>query len=257
MRFQDEVRAVHALSGQRLSDYEIARRTGIPRSTVQHWRRSRRMLREKTAQERPPWRPADPSAYSYLLGMYFGDGCISGKRDSQTGTLKTAFLCIYLDSRYPKIIDECEAAIRTNFPGLRVGRRTRHPAQLTILQVNSSAILDALPHHGRGRKHERLIKLHHWQREIVDIHPRQFLRGLIHSDGCRCLNCFTVNLPSGPRHYRYVRYYFSNLSVDIRGLFCESCDRLGIHWTQSNHRNISVADRRSVAILDSFVGPKR
>jgi hypothetical protein len=32
--------------------------------------------------------------------------------------------------------------------------------------------------------------------------------------------------------------------------------RLGIRWTQSNHRNISVSHRRSVAILDGFIGPK-
>ncbi len=43
--------------------------------------------------------------------------------------------------------------------------------------------------------------------------------------------------------YEYPRYFFSNLSADIRGLFCEYCERLGIRWTQSNHRNISVSDR--------------
>ena len=47
-----------------------------------------------------------------------------------------------------------------------------------------------------------------------------------------------------------------SLSADIRGLFCEYCDRLGVRWTQSNHRNISVSHRRSVAILDGFIGPK-
>jgi hypothetical protein len=47
------------------------------------------------------------------------------------------------------------------------------------------------------------------------------------------------------------------LSTDIRGLFCEYCEKLGIRWTQSNHRNISVSHRRSVAALDEFIGPKR
>lgn len=36
----------------------------------------------------------------------------------------------------------------------------------------------------------------------------------------------------------------------------QSCDRLAIRWTRSSYKNISVADRRSVALLDSFVGPK-
>jgi hypothetical protein len=40
-------------------------------------------------------------------------------------------------------------------------------------------------------------------------------------------------------------------------LFCEGCKQLGIRCTQSSYKNISVADRKSVALLDNFVGPKR
>jgi hypothetical protein len=57
--------------------------------------------------------------------------------------------------------------------------------------------------------------------------------------------------------YEYPRYFFSNFSADILGLFCEYCEPLWVHWTKSNHRNISVSHRRSVAILDGFIGPKR
>jgi hypothetical protein len=32
---------------------------------------------------------------------------------------------------------------------------------------------------------------------------------------------------------------------------------LGIRWTRSNQRNISVSHRHSVALLDSFIGEKR
>jgi hypothetical protein len=46
-------------------------------------------------------------------------------------------------------------------------------------------------------------------------------------------------------------------SADIRGIFCEHCELLGIRWTQSSFKNISISHRDSVAILDSFVGPKR
>jgi len=56
--------------------------------------------------------------------------------------------------------------------------------------------------------------------------------------------------------YAYPRWFFSNRSADIRGLFCEYCERLGIRWTQSNPRNISVSHRTSVALLDSFVPGK-
>jgi hypothetical protein len=62
-------------------------------------------------------------------------------------------------------------------------------------------------------------------------------------------------LPSGRvAEYAYVRYFFTNYSADIRRIFCEQCDLLGIHWTQSSFKNISIAHRDSVAILDSFIG---
>ena len=100
---------------------------------------------------------------------------------------------------------------------------------------------EAFPQHGPGRKHDRKIELAGWQREIVDRFPQEFLRGLLHSDGCRTVNRFTTKLPSGRvAEYAYPRWFFSNRSADIRGLFCEYCDRLGIRWTQSNPRNISV-----------------
>ena len=46
------------------------------------------------------------------------------------------------------------------------------------------------------------------------------------------------------------------MSADIRGLFCATCEQVGIRWTQSNHRNISVSHRHSVALLDEHVGPE-
>jgi hypothetical protein len=113
--------------------------------------------------------------------------------------------------------------------------------------------LDAFPQHGPGRKHERPIVLAQWQREIVGRHRGDFVRGLIHSDGCRTINRFTTRLPSGRlAEYAYPRYFFSNLSPDIRDLFSEACDVLGVRWSRSSSRNISVSHRRSVALLDEI-----
>ena len=92
---------------------------------------------------------------------------------------------------------------------------------------------------------------------LREIYPMGFVRGLIHSDDCRTVDRFKTRLPSGRvAEYAYPRYFFSNLSADVRGLFCESCERLGLRWTQSNHRNISISHRTSVARLDENVGPK-
>ena len=84
------------------------------------------------------------------------------------------------------------------------------------------------------------------------------IRGLIHSDGSRVINRFETLLPSGRvAQYAYPRYFFTNYSADIRRIFCEHCELIGVRWTQSSFKNISVAHRDSVAILDSFIGPKR
>jgi hypothetical protein len=48
----------------------------------------------------------------------------------------------------------------------------------------------------------------------------------------------------------------TNRSAEIREIFCTHCDLLGIKWTQSNPKSISVSHRTSVSKLDDFIGPK-
>jgi hypothetical protein len=196
------------------------------------------------------WRPSNTWSYSYLLGLYLGDGCV-------TCTGRSYQLRIVLDGIYAGIIEDCEAAIRSTLAPRAVYKRPARNSRAVIVEASSKLWPEIFPQHAPGRKHDRPIVLADWQRAIVDEHPERFLRGLIHSDGCRVYNVFTTRLPSGcVAVYRYPRYFFSNLSADIRGLFCEYCERLGIRWTQSNHRNISVSHRHSVARLDAFIGPK-
>ena len=164
---------------------------------------------------------------------------------------------ITCDAAYPTLIDQCVASVAS----MELARRVRaqpDPARRCVrVMADSKRWPEAFPQHGPGRKHARKIELAGWQREIVDRFPREFLRGLLHSDGCRTVNRFTTLLPSGRMaEYAYPRWFFSNRSADIRGLFCEYCERLGIRWTQSNPRNISISHRKSVALVDSFVPAK-
>jgi hypothetical protein len=161
------------------------------------------------------------------------------------------------DAAYPALVEECETAVRLVAAKCHV-MHYRVPGERCVRVMCSwKHWTTVFPQHDPGPKHTRRIVLRPWQRDIVDRFPQQFLRGLIHSDGCRTINRFKTRLPSGRvAEYAYPRYFFSNMSADIRGLFCEYCDRLGIRHTLSNHRNVSVAHRDSVARLDSFVGPK-
>jgi hypothetical protein len=256
VRSIDEVRRVGALVAAGLNDCEIARRTQIPRATVKDWRHACRWERW------PPSVGSDtcpgcgalqhafgglPQDYVYLLGMYLGDGCIVAfpKRVYR--------LIVALDAAYPKIIDECCAAIAALVPGAPPNVQPQPHSRCVFVSKYSKQWPCLFPQHGPGRKHERPIVLSAWQRLLVRRHPEQFLRGLIHSDGCR----FTNPVRHGEKLYTYPRYNFSNASADIRKLFCDACDLLGIEWRVMNARNISVARRASVARLDEFVGPKR
>ena len=196
------------------------------------------------------WRPPDPWSYSYLLGMYLGDGCVSR-------TSRTYQLVVVCDAAYPTIIEDCWTAMMLTLLPRRVGCNPHRVHRCVRVVGSSPRWPEAFPQHGPGRKHDRKIELVPWQREIVDRFPQEFLRGLLHSDGCRTVNRFKTKLPSGRvAEYAYPRWFFSNRSADIRGLFCEYCERLGIRWTQSNPRNISVSHRKSVALVDTFVPAK-
>jgi hypothetical protein len=196
-------------------------------------------------------RPADAYSYAYLLGIYLGDGHLVGNGRSWQ-------LVVSLDAAYEEIVEECHAAMLLTMPW-RIPRLRTHATERCVRVASmAKAWPELFPQHGPGRKHERPIVLAPWQRDIVQRETWQFVRGLIHSDGCRSVNRFKAKLPSGRvAEYAYPRYFFSNLSADIRGLFCAACDRLRVRWTQPNPRNISISHRASVALLDEFVGPKR
>jgi hypothetical protein len=251
MRSASEVRLVLRLSDEGLNNCEIARRTGVPRGTVRDWVRGKALhrLRDETCTRcgethirfDPPNRD-----YAYLLGLYLGDGMLSLH---PRGVYR---LRITLDARYPGIVSECARSMRGVLPGVRVLVQANARGACSEVSAYSKGLPCLFPQHGAGPKHSRSIQLEPWQQSIVEEHPQQFLRGLIHSDGCRSTN--TVRC--GRKVYRYPRYTFSNASADIRRIFCEACSKLGIRWRRMNARNISVARRESVELLDAFVGSK-
>jgi hypothetical protein len=194
-----------------------------------------------------PWKPPDPWSYAYLLGFYLGDGYISSAGQ----------LLVVCDQQYPEIIEEVRGAMILTSLRRYVGICPHREHNYSRVTCSWQGWFEAFPQHGPGRKHDRPIVLEPWQQAIVEAHPWQFLRGLIHSDGCRTINRFKTKLPRGRvAEYEYPRYFFSNMSADIRGLFCATCEQLGLRWTQSNHRNISISHRHSVALLEEHVGPK-
>jgi hypothetical protein len=161
-------------------------------------------------------------------------------------------LAIACCAQYPHIFDECRAAMRNVLPDNVVAQRER--SGVIELSCYSKHLPCLFPQHGSGCKHTRPIALEPWQRSIALLeHPGPFVRGLIHSDGCRSVN--RVRNRTG-REYEYPRYMFSNRSVGIRQLFVEACESLGIESRPMNRFTVSVARRNSVAVLEQLVGPK-
>jgi hypothetical protein len=234
----------------------IARRTGLPLGTIRDWCAGKlpqhslagangRLAHRCDACGHPKHRFAElPPTYVYLLGLYLGDGCISHHHR------KVFRLRIALDKKYPGIIEEAAQAIGAVMPNNKVDQRLT-PKNYVEVSGWSRSWPCLFPQHGPGLKHRRPIFLAEWQQRLVLEHPKLLLRGLIQSDGSRFMNTRgKSDTWSAPR------YCFSNMSEDIKGIFCDACELLDLHWTRAGRKNIYVSRKVDVARLDEFVGPK-
>ena len=200
-----------------VNDCEIARRLGSParpcatgagRATSPAGSRARAAA-AGSARRRSP-EPTTPSC----------SACIWATATSAR-LARTQSLRIFLDARYPAIVDDTEALLRRCFPDNRVGRVALPRRRGWLCSGPTAAHLACLfPQHGPGKKHERRILLEDWQRSIVEAAPWAFLRGCIRSDGCVFVN--------RTGRYEYLSYGFANYSADILDLFESTCRRQGL-----------------------------
>jgi hypothetical protein len=192
------------------------------RGTVRDWRAGRTPNFERNATHsagacavcrREPLSLPEAS-YTYLLGLYLGDGYIAAHA---RGVYRLRISCA---NAYPELIRRCQSAMAAALPS----KVSLVPCQRCTEVASYSKHRPCLfPQHGPGMKHQRRIELAGWQQELVDADPRPLLRGLLHSDGCRVLTW--VNGTPCPR------YHFSNVSADIRGIFSRA-----MRWGSSGGR---------------------
>ncbi|MFJ6214026.1 helix-turn-helix domain-containing protein [Streptomyces sp. NPDC092296] len=235
---------------------EIGRRTGISRSAIRQWTVRISPLSGMRAECPVNAGVLDRSIgrgdYAYLLGLYLGDGCIS---PAARGVHALRISC---GNCWPGLIDLCAGTVRAVLPGNSVSRvRAAGCTQVVSFSKHWPCLF---PQHGPGKKHERRIALTQWQQDIVGAEPWPFIRGLVHSDGCRITNWTTRSVAGVPRRYEYPRYFFTNTSEDIVGLYTGTLDAVGVAWTAARRGggavNVSVARRASVALMDRYVGAK-
>lgn len=184
--------------------------------------------------------------YLYLLGLYLSDGCLT---ETPRDVFKLRIACC---NDYPVLLHRCCDTMRAVMPDSKVGV-VAFPGHSEV-SSHSKHWPCLFPQHGPGKKHERAIKLELWQQSLVDLDPRPLVEGLIHSDGCRVTNPI-INRKTGKR-YEYPRYHFSQKSADIKQIFTDALDQLGIAWRHNNAMMISSARKEGVTALDSFIVPK-
>ena len=248
MRPAADVEQAFDLTDAGLTQVEVAGRLGVSQTTVSRWLRAGReaVLASPGRRVTCPRGDLPDRPYAYLLGQYLGDGSIVHTRRGVYRLFITA--C----ADYPDIVEECRAAIAAVLPHNAIGQRTRSGAiDVTSYSTHWPCLF---PQHGPGPKHRRPIVLEPWQEAIaLGTAPDAFVRGLVHSDGCRTVN--RVRKPDG-RAYEYVRYMFSNRSDDIRALFVAGCNALGVASRPMGRYGVSVARGDDVRRLDAVVGPK-
>ncbi|MEU1814314.1 transcriptional regulator [Streptomyces roseifaciens] len=241
-----------ALVRQGRSLNSVSKETGISRYAIRSWQTRIEPLPRSAAPcgrcGPDPQLLHTPVAYTYLLGLYLGDGCLSRQR---SGTYVLRVACA---TAWPGLIASCREAIKAVRPENSVCVVQK---QGCVMVTSTSKHWPCLfPQHASGKKHERVITLEPWQQRLVDAHPWELLRGLIHSDGCRITN-WTTRLTNGvTKRYEYPRYFFTNKSVDIRQIYTDTLDAVGVEWKQPNPFNISVARKASVSLMDAHIGPK-
>jgi len=184
-------------------------------------------------------------AYSYLLGLYLGDGHIAKTKPLKNGNVVYKFR-IFQDAKYINLIQLCIDKMKILFES-EVNVVNKPGCKEIICYKNN--IPEIFPQHGPGKKHTREIVLTDWQKDIVRKYPKEFIKGLIHSDGCR----YVIK----QSEYEYVKYELSNRSQDILGYFDWACSLIGVDTRRHSGSRASILrTQKDVDCFESFIGPK-
>lgn len=126
------------------------------------------------------------SNYSFLLGMYLGDGYI-------IKFPRTYRMVISCHKKQVEIINEIKIKLKSIFVNNKVSTLDKK-SNCTIVGLYSCALPEIFPQHkfkadprlvskNGKNKHAKNIYLLKWQKRIVKEYPLDFLRGLMYSDG--------------------------------------------------------------------------
>lgn len=244
-------RAARSLKKEGYSLRKIAAIFGVHHSTVSYWLRT-----VDKAPKSAPQEITNPKAYlvennlveeySYILGIYLGDGCLD--------KLKRCYrLRIFCDAQQETAQNKIIKALGKIFPNNKISKVNKALTETcTVVYAHHKNLNLLFPQHGVGKKYKRRIILHKWQEQILV--PEQFIAGLIDSDGCR-YRCKTN---------KRLFYNFNQKSKDIFELFLTKAKIIGLQptWHLSKTKskyNQYIANfykKADVDTLENICGPK-
>lgn len=202
MHSRETVAEVLGLADKGLNSCEISRRTGVSRPTVREWRIGK-LPHSFKSKPLLYGRPTEPGAccsrcgaskhrFDHLSTAYvYLLGLYLGDGCISRGARDVFRLRIALDVKYGGIVEECASAMQAVVPWNKVHCQVT-PKNYVEVHAYSKSWPCLFPQHG--------------------------------PDGCRFIN-------TGSFGWECPRYAFTNLSDDIKGIFCDACDQLGLHWT--------------------------
>jgi len=223
-----------------LNKSQISKITGIPRTTVRDWiNKSPQKFVDKIFNPLEFLTNEKISNYSYILGLYLGDGFINKCK-------RTYRLRISLDKKYNSVnemVKNCLSSIFNN--KINVVKR----GNCVDISLYNNNLPYFFPQHGKGKKYLRKIILTEWQNQILS--PINLIKGLIHSDGCY----YNEKI----KNYTYGRFVFTNKSKDIIQIFCNALDILNLEYDVQKIDGIyrvRISKKSSVVKLKEMIGTK-
>lgn len=223
----------------------------VPRATILYWLKSnilntikiKHNTNNKTIESIYEYISKNYKEYSFILGLYLGDGCIT-----ENGRNETSYkLRISQDNKYPKVVNTIQTKLSEFF-----GKESKLVENKGCFHITiyDKYLPYYLPQHGKGFKHDRDVKLNEFQRKIIDY--RELMKGLWLSDG----SFYIARI----RKYKYERYNFTNKSLDIIELFEKCLEIEGVNYSKRLKPNniwiIEIQNKKGVENLKSILGTK-
>lgn len=218
----------------------LSKKYNIPRGTLSYWYKKDKIEPEFKI-DLNEYLKDKKQEYSYILGIYLGDGTIS----RISGGYK---IRIFLDSVYYNIVEECSNNLKILFPKNKVSIH-KEKCNMYIITLYSNLLPKLFPQFGKGLKHNRNIILEKFQ--LDNINNIQLIKGLFHSDG----SLYKAKIGK----YEYFFYNFTNMSKDIIDIYCDALSDMNIKYKlnfNSDVYRVNIYKKVDFAKLYYLIGTK-